>query len=624
MSQPQQKSKDTPTRPMRGGFQGMGYFEKAQDFKGTMKKLYQYVKPYMGKVLFSGLMSILASLLTVLAPWLLGLMISEVALAFQESRELLPIDIIFGLQLELLNMSILVILLYSLAGILSYYQAYLLIGMTQDVTYQMRQQIAIKLNRLPLSYFDSQSFGDVLGRSTNDVETISQTLNQSLSEVFRAITLLLGVMIIMFILNWILALVVLSTTLVSFYVARIFVKLSQKYFRKQAKATGEMSGHVEEMFNGHRIVKVFNYQEKALKEFDKINEDIYTTTFYSQFISGIMFPMQFFIGNLGFILIAGIGALLVINGSIQVGLIQTFLTYTRQINQPIQSLGSIASVLQSTAAAAERIFDLLDAENEPEDDLEVNQIRDFKGHVVFDQVHFSYVEGTEVIKGFSADIKPGQMVAIVGPTGAGKTTMVNLLMRFYDIQQGKITIDGVDIKTMSRAELRALFGMVLQDTWLFEGTIYENLLYGSESSSEEEVIQASKLAQSHHFIESHPGGYQFELSEAGSNISLGQQQLLTISRAMLANRPMLILDEATSSVDTRTEVLIQAAMDKLMHKRTSFVIAHRLSTIKDADVILVMKDGNIVEQGNHQALLEQKGFYYDLYQSQFEHQQPSN
>lgn len=624
MSQPQQRSKDKPTRPMRGGFQGMGYFEKAQDFKGTMKKLYQYVKPYMGKVLFSGLMSILASLLTVLAPWLLGLMISEVALAFQESRELLPIDIIFGLQLELLNMSILVILLYSLAGILSYYQAYLLIGMTQDVTYQMRQQIAIKLNRLPLSYFDTQSFGDVLGRSTNDVETISQTLNQSLSEVFRAITLLLGVMIIMFILNWILALVVLSTTILSFYVARIFVKLSQKYFRKQAKATGDMSGHVEEMFNGHRIVKVFNYQEQALEEFDKINEDIYTTTFYSQFISGIMFPMQFFIGNLGFILIAGVGALLVVNGSIQVGLIQTFLTYTRQINQPIQSLGSIASVLQSTAAAAERIFDLLDAENEPEDDVEVNHIRDFKGHVVFDNVHFSYVEGTEVIKGFSADIKPGQMVAIVGPTGAGKTTMVNLLMRFYDIQQGKISIDGVDIKTMSRAELRALFGMVLQDTWLFEGTIYENLLYGSESSSEEEVIKASKLAQSHHFIESHPGGYQFELSEAGSNISLGQQQLLTISRAMLANRPMLILDEATSSVDTRTEVLIQAAMDKLMHNRTSFVIAHRLSTIKDADVILVMKDGNIVEQGNHQALLDQKGFYYDLYQSQFEHQQPSN
>lgn len=624
MSQPQQRSKDKPTRPMRGGFQGMGYFEKAQDFKGTMKKLYQYVKPYMGKVLFSGLMSILASLLTVLAPWLLGLMISEVALAFQESRELLPIEIIFGLQLELLNMSVLVILLYSLAGILSYFQAYLLIGMTQDVTYQMRQQIAVKLNRLPLSYFDSQSFGDVLGRSTNDVETISQTLNQSLSEVFRAITLLLGVMIIMFVLNWILALVVLSTTILSFYVARIFVKLSQKFFRKQAKATGDMSGHVEEMFNGHRIVKVFNYQEQALKEFDNINEDIYTTTFYSQFISGIMFPMQFFIGNLGFILIAGVGALLVVNGSIQVGLIQTFLTYTRQINQPIQSLGSIASVLQSTAAAAERIFDLLDAENEPEDDVEVNHIRDFKGHVVFDNVHFSYVEGTEVIKGFSADIKPGQMVAIVGPTGAGKTTMVNLLMRFYDIQQGKISIDGVDIKTMSRAELRALFGMVLQDTWLFEGTIYENLLYGSESSSEEEVIKSSKLAQSHHFIESHPGGYQFELSEAGSNISLGQQQLLTISRAMLANRPMLILDEATSSVDTRTEVLIQAAMDKLMNNRTSFVIAHRLSTIKDADVILVMKDGNIVEQGNHQALLDQRGFYYDLYQSQFEHQQPSN
>ncbi len=399
------------------------------------------------------------------------------------------------------------------------FQAYLLIGMTQDVTYQMRQEIAVKLNRLPLSYFDSQSFGDVLGRSTNDVETISQTLNQSLSEVFRAVTLLLGVMIIMFVLNWILALVVLSTTIVSFYVARIFVKLSQKFFRKQAKATGDMSGHVEEMFNGHRIVKVFNYQEKALKEFDSINEDIYYTTFYSQFISGIMFPMQFFIGNVAFILIAGVGAVLVVNGAIQVGLIQTFLTYTRQINQPIQSLGSIASVLQSTAAAAERIFDLLDAENEPEDDVDAKHIKNFKGHVVFDNVHFSYVEGTEVIKGFNADIKPGQMVAIVGPTGAGKTTMVNLLMRFYDIQQGKITIDGVDIKTMSRSELRALFGMVLQDTWLFEGTIYENLIYGSEEASENAVIEASKLAQSHHFIESHPGGYQFELTESGSNIS---------------------------------------------------------------------------------------------------------
>ncbi len=624
MSQPQQKSKDKPTRPMHGGFRGMGYFEKAQDFKGTMKKLYQYIKPYLGKVYFSGFMSVLASLVTVLAPWLLGLMISEVAVAFQNGRELLPIHIIFGYKLELLNMSILVILLYILAGMLSYFQAYLLIGMTQDVTYKMRQEIAVKLNCLPLSYFDSQSFGDVLGRSTNDVETISQTLNQSLSEVFRAVTLLLGVMIIMFVLNWILSLVVLSTTIVSFYVARIFVKLSQKFFRKQAKATGDMSGHVEEMFNGHRIVKVFNYQEKALKEFDAINEDIYYTTFYSQFISGIMFPMQFFIGNVAFILIAGVGAVLVVNGAIQVGLIQTFLTYTRQINQPIQSLGSIASVLQSTAAAAERIFDLLDAQNEPEDDVDAKHIKNFKGHVVFDNVYFSYVEGTEVIKGFTADIKPGQMVAIVGPTGAGKTTMVNLLMRFYDIQQGKITIDGIDIKTMSRSELRALFGMVLQDTWLFEGTIYENLTYGSEEASEKAVIEASKLAQSHHFIESHPGGYQFELTESGSNISLGQQQLLTISRAMLANRPMLILDEATSSVDTRTEVLIQDAMDKLMKNRTSFVIAHRLSTIKDADIILVMKDGNIIEQGNHQELLDQEGFYYQLYQSQFEHQQPQN
>jgi len=613
----------TPRKPektssMRGGFNPMAYIEKPQDFKGTMKKLLTYIKPYQPQIIFSAIMSVLSSLSTVVSPWLMGLMTTEVADAFLEGRPVSDINIIFGISTNFLGMALLVILFFALGGALAYLQSYILIGMTQNLTYSMREEIAAKLNTLPLRYFDSQSFGDVLGRSTNDVETISQSLNQSLSEVFRAITLLLGVIIIMFFLNWILALVVLVTTIISFYVAKTFVKLSQKYFRTQAKAVGDMSGHVEEMFNGHRIVKVFNHQEKALKTFDSINEKIYESTFKSQFISGIMFPMQFFIGNLGFILIAGIGALLVVSGSIKVGLIQTFITYTRQINQPIQSLGSIASVLQSTAAAAERVFNLLEAQDETKDPVYNQAATEIKGHVVFDNVHFSYVEGTEVIKGFSAEIKPGQMVAIVGPTGAGKTTIVNLLMRFYDVSKGSILIDGNNILDMPRSQVRSLFGMVLQDTWLFEGSILDNIQYGSEETSIDDVMKASKLAQSHHFIESHPGGYQFELMESGANISQGQQQLITISRAMLANRKMLILDEATSSVDTRTEVLIQKAMDKLMKGRTSFVIAHRLSTIKNADLILVMDKGNIVEQGTHQALLENNGFYAKLYNAQFE------
>ena len=411
------------------------------------------------------------------------------------------------LALTIPSLALIVLLGYSLGGILAYLQSFILTGMTQNLTFEMRKEIAKKINNLPLSHFDKQSFGDVLGRSTNDIETISATINQSLSEVFRAVTLLLGVLIIMFVLNWLLALVVIFTSIVSFLVAAIFVKLSQKYFRSQAKSVGDMSGHVEEMFNGHRIVKVFNHQKKALKDFDKINEKIRYSTMRSQFISGIMFPMQFFIGNVGYILIGAVGSFLVLSGSIKVGLIQTFVTYTRQINQPIQSLSSIAAVLQSTAAAAERIFDLLESDEEQKDPENSVKIKKFKGHVVFEDVHFSYVKGTEVIKGFNADISPGQTVAIVGHTGAGKTTMVNLLMRFYDIESGRILIDDVDIKTMSRNDVRSLFGMVLQDTWLFEGNIYENINYGSKERNQEDVYNAAKMAQSHHFIESHPGGY---------------------------------------------------------------------------------------------------------------------
>ena len=608
-----EKSTATFSRWNRGG-----YIEKPQNFKKSIKKLFNYLKPYSPQIIFSGSMSILSSLLTVIAPWLLGLMTTEIAEAFIQNRSVGSIHITSQIALTIPSLALIVLLGYSLGGILAYLQSFILTGMTQNLTFEMRKEIAKKINNLPLSHFDKQSFGDVLGRSTNDIETISATINQSLSEVFRAVTLLLGVLIIMFVLNWLLALVVIFTSIVSFLVAAIFVKLSQKYFRSQAKSVGDMSGHVEEMFNGHRIVKVFNHQKKALKDFDKINEKIRYSTMRSQFISGIMFPMQFFIGNVGYILIGAVGSFLVLSGSIKVGLIQTFVTYTRQINQPIQSLSSIAAVLQSTAAAAERIFDLLESDEEQKDPENSVKINNFKGHVVFEDVHFSYVKGTEVIKGFNADISPGQTVAIVGHTGAGKTTMVNLLMRFYDIESGRILIDDVDIKTMSRNDVRSLFGMVLQDTWLFEGTIYENINYGLKERNQEDVYNAAKMAQSHHFIESHPGGYNFELMEAGANISQGQQQLITISRAMLANRPMLILDEATSSVDTRTEVLIQNAMDKLMSKRTSFVIAHRLSTIKNADLILVMEEGNIVEQGTHKQLIDSNGHYAKLYNAQFD------
>ncbi len=623
------QNKETSSKrqqPMAGP-RGSRYIEKAQDFKGTMKKLAVYLKPFRFKLMAAAIFAMMASLVSVLGPWLLGLITSEVADAFERDPGNLvigSINIVFGISLSLIGLVVLIAGIYVVAGILHYLQTFMLIGMTQSLTYQMRRDLSAKLNRLPLKYFDNQSFGDLLGRVTNDVETINQTLTQSLSEIFRAFALLTGIFVMMFLLSPILAGVVVVTTIVSLFVARYFVKLSQGYFRKQAKSYGQLTGHIEETYSGQTVVKIFNHQEKSFAQFDQINKDLHHSSVRSQFISGIMFPVQFFIGNIAYILVAAIGALLVLSGnpliSIRVGVIQTFIQYTRQINQPIQSLGSVANVLQSTAAAAERIFGLLNAEEEsPErDDLKV--LDHVKGHVEFKDVHFGYSEDTEVIKGFSALIRPGQKVAIVGPTGAGKTTIVNLLMRFYEIKSGAILIDGIDIRDMRRADVRSLFGMVLQDTWLIEDTIYENIRYGSLDRSIIEIQKAAKSAQTHHFIESLPDGYQFMLSENGLNVSQGQRQLLTISRAMLADRPMLILDEATSSVDTRTEVLIQRAMEKLMEGRTSFVIAHRLSTIKDADVIFVMDDGNIVEQGTHSELLEKDGFYARLYRSQFDAQ----
>ncbi len=626
MNPNQQKNKqETQARPMFGG-RGMN-FEKASDFKGTMKKLGRYISPYRFKIYFSGFLAMVASLMNVVTPWLLGLITTAVADAykaglFQNGQAPVIQIALFGQNLTMGELALWIAGIYLLGAFLNYFQAFMLIGTTQHLTYQMRIELSEKINRLPLQFFDDEQSGDILGRMTNDVETINQTLSQSIAEIFRSITMFIGIFVMMILLSPILTLIVLITTVFSLIAVRKFVKLSQGYFRKQAASYGQLNGHIEETYSGHSIVKVFNHQAKSYERFSSINEDLYKSSVKSQFISGIMFPVQFFFGNIAYIAIAVVGAFLVLSENpaiaIGVGIIQAFIIYTRQINQPIQQIGNVANVLQSTAAASERIFRLLEQEDEPIERDELKKLEHVKGHVVFNQVVFGYRPDKDVINGFSAEVKPGQKVAIVGPTGAGKTTMVNLLMRFYEIKSGSITIDGVDIRNMSRKDVRSLFGMVLQDTWLYEGTIKENILYGSTDKHDLDIEKASKLAQTHHFIESLPGGYAFSLGENGENISQGQRQLLTIARAMLANRPMLILDEATSSVDTRTEVLIQRAMEILMQNRTSFVIAHRLSTIKDADVIFVMNEGNIVEQGNHQELLDQNGFYAKLYYSQFD------
>lgn len=622
MSQQKPSNQKRTNQPMFGPRGAGSYLEKPQDFKGTMKKLAVYLKPYYAHIITAAILAIISSILTVVGPYLLGLMVNELSDAYKETRAVGLISIGFGIDLSLGELALTLVGVHSLAGFFGYLQSYMLIGMTQNLTYMMRKDLSSKINRLPLKYFDDQSFGDILGRVTNDVETINATLSQTISEVLRGIALLIGIIVAMYLISWILATIVLFTTILSLLVTRRFVKLSQGYFRKQARSSGQLNGHIEETYGGHAVVKVFNHQEKAYQEFDMINDELYESAVKSQFISGIMWPVQFFIGNISYILIAVVGALLVISTNpliaIQVGVILTFIQYTRQINQPIQSIGNVASILQSTAAASERIFNLLqEPEESPERD-ELTTLNKIQGHVVFKDVYFGYNEQVDVIKGFNAEIKPGQTVAIVGPTGAGKTTIVNLLMRFYEIKSGSIEIDGVDIRQMKRADVRALFGMVLQDTWLFEGTVLENIQYGSDNKTLDEVYQAAKAAQTHHFIESLPDSYQFQLNEDGMNISQGQRQLITISRAMLANRPMLILDEATSSVDTRTEVLIQKAMEILMRNRTSFVIAHRLSTIRDADVIFVMRDGNIIEQGNHDHLIKEDGFYAKLYNSQFD------
>ena len=515
------------------------------------------------------------------------------------------------------NIILLLIGLYILSAIFSYIQGWIMTNVTQKVTFQFRRDISEKINRMPLSYFDKNTYGEVLSRVTNDVDTVSQTLNQSLSQIVTSVVMIIGIAIMMLSISWLLTLVTLLILPLSFILMTLIMKKSQVQFVKQQKELGALNGHVEEMYAGHTVMRVFNGEKASVEKFNNINSKLYHSAWKSQFLSGMMFPIMTFVGNLGYVAVAVVGGWQAINGKIQIGDIQAFFQYVQQFNQPIAQTANIANVMQSTAAAAERVFDFLGEKEQPKEAKNPVVLAKIKGEIEFNRVKFGYNPKRTIIKNLSAKIEPGHRIAIVGPTGAGKTTLVNLLMRFYEIESGTITIDGVDIRQMKRADVRSLFGMVLQDTWLFNGSIRENITYGNQDASEEEIIKTAKEAHVDHFVRSLPDGYDMQLNEEANNISQGEKQLLTIARAMLAKTPMLILDEATSSVDTRTEVLIQKAMDNLMKGKTSFVIAHRLSTIRDANLILVMKDGDVVEQGTHKELLAEKGFYASLYNSQF-------
>ncbi|MGX7111703.1 ABC transporter ATP-binding protein [Gemella cuniculi] len=509
-----------------------------------------------------------------------------------------------------------VLALYIISSIFMFIEGWLMSNISQRLTYDIRKDISKKINTLPMGYFEQRTVGETLSRVTNDVDTLGQSLNQSFTQIIANVTMVLGVLVMMFTISPLMTLIALALLPISAILLGTLTKMSQKYFTGQQKSLSDVNGQVEESYAGQNIIAAFNHKEKSIKEFNGKNGELYTSSWKSQFLSGLMFPVINFVGNLGYVGIVFSGGLLVANGTIGVGDIQAFIQYIRNFTQPIGQIAQSMTEIQKMAAAAERVFEFLDAEDEkPVENPQKSGIKE--GNVIFDHVKFGYVEDQIIIKNFTSDVKKGEMIAIVGPTGAGKTTMVKLLMRFYDINGGKISIDGKDISTLNREELRSYFTMVLQDTWLFKGTIMENLRYGRLDATDEEVIEAAKAAHIHHFIKTLPGGYNMELNEDASNISQGQKQLLTIARAILANKPILILDEATSSVDTRTEVLIQKAMNRLMQGRTTFVIAHRLSTIRNADKILVLKDGDIIEQGNHDELLKQKGFYSELYQSQF-------
>ena len=599
---------------MGGGHMNMGQ-EKAKDFKGTMKKLISYLSSYKLAILLVIVFAIGSSVFNIVGPKILGNATTKIfeglVSKVSNSGGGIDFDAIFRTLTILAS-------LYIISSIFSFVQTFITSDISQKVSYNLRKSISEKINKLPLNYYDKKTNGEVLSRVTNDIDAISQNLNQILSQMITSATTLIGVLIMMLSISVTMTLVSLIVIPLSLVMIMLVVKKSQKHFRAQQEYLGHTNGHIEEMYSGHNIMKAFNGEEKAIEEFDKLSDTLYNSAWKSQFLSGMMMPIMTFIGNLGYVIVAIMGGFLAIRNKIQVGDILAFIQYVRSFMQPIAQTAQIANVMQQTAAAAERVFEFLEEEEVVEDVKNPISTEGIEGAVEFDHVRFGYNEDKIIINDFSINIKPGQKVAIVGPTGAGKTTIVKLLMRFYELNGGKILIDGHDYRDFTRNDLRKIFGMVLQDTWLFNGNIMENIRYGRLDASDEEVIEAAKLAHAHHFIKTLADGYNMEINEEADNISQGQKQLLTIARAILSDPKILILDEATSSVDTRTEVLIQQAMENLMEGRTSFIIAHRLSTIKNADVILVMKDGDIVEQGTHEELLKSKGFYSELYNSQFE------
>ncbi|MDM0497580.1 ABC transporter ATP-binding protein [Clostridium perfringens] len=590
--------------------------EKAKDFKGTMKKLGVYLKPYSLSIAIVILFAIGSAAFSIVGPKILGKATTKIFEGLVQKITGVPdASIDFG---YIGNIAMILVALYLVSSLFGIIQSFIMSGVAQKVSYNLRKQISEKMDTLPLNYFDTRTNGEVLSRITNDVDTVNQTLNQSLSQIITSVVTLIGVLIMMFSISWIMTLATFIILPVSMVLISLVVKKSQKYFKSQQEYLGHLNGQVEEVYGGHNIMKAFNREEASTRDFDELNNTLYKSAWKSQFLSGMMMPIMSFVGNLGYVLVSILGGWLTIKSVITVGDIQAFIQYVRSFNQPISQMAQVANIMQSTAAAAERVFEFLDEEDEVKDPVNSVDPSEIRGEVEFEDVHFGYNPDKIIINDFSVDVKPGQKVAIVGPTGAGKTTIVKLLMRFYDINSGSIKIDGHDIRDFKRADLRNLFGMVLQDTWLFNGTIMENLRYGRLDATDAEVKEAAKAAHVDHFVKTLPDGYNMVLNEEASNISQGQKQLLTIARAFLKDPKLLILDEATSSVDTRTELLIQKAMEKLMEGRTSFIIAHRLSTIRDADLILVMKDGDIVEQGNHEELLEKGGFYSSLYNSQFE------
>lgn len=599
---------------MGGPGRGMMPGEKPKDFKNSIEKLVRYLGRYWYAIVAVMIFAAVSTVFSVAGPKVMARATN--ALVEGLGKKIAgtgSIDFTYIAKVLLFTLG-----LYICSAVFSFIQGMIMTGITQKTCYRMRKEISEKINRMPMKYFESRTYGEVLSRITNDVDTLGQSLNQSVTQIITSVATLVGTLVMMISISGIMTLISLVILPVSAILISFIIKHSQKYFRQQQEYLGHINGQVEEVYGGHLVVQAYNKQESTIKKFEDTNQILFQSAWKSQFLSGLMQPIMQFVGNLGYVGVAISGGLLAIRGTIGVGEIQAFIQYVRNFTQPIQQIAQVANMLQSMSAASERVFEFLDEEEEELTVEHAVHLDHVGGYVDFSHVSFGYNPGQIIIRDFSAHVTPGQKIAIVGPTGAGKTTMVKLLMRFYDVTGGAIQVDGHDIRDFNRQELRDAFGMVLQDTWLFKGSIMENIRYGRLDATDEEVIEAAKAAHAHHFIQTLPGGYQMELNEDASNVSQGQKQLLTIARAILADNPILILDEATSSVDTRTEVRIQKALDNLMRGRTSFIIAHRLSTIRNADLILVMKDGDIIEQGTHEQLLAQKGFYADLYNSQFE------